>query len=171
MSILNNFETSFNFKRFNFSDLTRSEIHDVIIKALEATDIDELPIAVAEGLSLPVEELDVVSQGASNNVDSITIYLEEPVLTDVIVNGNGTCNGNGRDECLPNSTQSSLKHDYTVHVFELDEQGEEAEYMDDNEEEQDQSAASHQWLLPSRCFHGMWDSLIFESDIKRKVNS
>lgn len=58
---------------------------------------------------------------------------------------------------------------YSVYVFELDQDGEEAEYMDDNDEEEGHSAASHHWLLPSRSFHGMWDSLIFESDMKCKV--
>jgi len=48
-------------------------------------------------------------------------------------------------------------------------EGEEAEYMEENDEEEGQSAASHHWLLPSRSFHGIWDSLIFESDIKCKV--
>eukprot|EP00794_Sanderia_malayensis_P019000 gene19000-20912_t len=48
-----------------------------------------------------------------------------------------------------------------IHVFQLHEDG---PGMEDIEEE-DISAASH-WVLPSDELHGVWDSLVFDSDVK-----
>ncbi len=40
--------------------------------------------------------------------------------------------------------------------------------MDDDEEEGN-SPASHQWILPSKAFDGLWDSLVFDTDVKARV--
>ena len=37
--------------------------------------------------------------------------------------------------------------------------------------ESDEMAAASHWILPSSEFHGMWESLIYESDIKENVKS
>ncbi|KAL4234081.1 Pachytene checkpoint protein 2 [Mactra antiquata] len=51
------------------------------------------------------------------------------------------------------------------HVYQLQEDGPEIEELDEDE---DLAAAQH-WLLPSRDFDGMWESLVFEEDIKNKL--
>ncbi|KAM9308240.1 pachytene checkpoint protein 2 homolog [Gastrophryne carolinensis] len=50
-----------------------------------------------------------------------------------------------------------------VHVFHLNEEGPSAENLE--EENEDLVAATH-WILPSAEFHGLWESLIYDSEIK-----
>ncbi|XP_053401718.1 pachytene checkpoint protein 2 homolog isoform X1 [Mercenaria mercenaria] len=50
------------------------------------------------------------------------------------------------------------------HVFQLQEGGPGMEELED----EDLAAASH-WILPSRDFDGMWESLVFDEDIKTKL--
>ncbi|XP_046572427.1 pachytene checkpoint protein 2 homolog [Haliotis rubra] len=51
-----------------------------------------------------------------------------------------------------------------IHVFQLHEDGPGQEEIDD----EDLAAASH-WLLPSADFHGVWDSLVFDEEVKAKL--
>ena len=55
-----------------------------------------------------------------------------------------------------------------VHVFDLNQDGENTEFMDDDEED-GQSPSSHHWILPSNTFHDLWDSLVFETEVKTRV--
>nr|QIC49979.1 putative pachytene checkpoint protein 2 [Actinia equina] len=50
-----------------------------------------------------------------------------------------------------------------IHVFQLHEDGPASEEL-----EEEISAASH-WLLPSAEFNGLWDSLVFDSDVKAQL--
>lgn len=51
-----------------------------------------------------------------------------------------------------------------IHTYQLQDDGPGTEELDD----EDLAAANH-WLLPSTDFHGMWDSLVFDDDIKGNV--
>lgn len=51
-----------------------------------------------------------------------------------------------------------------LHVFQLQEDGPGMEELDD----EDLAAASH-WLLPSSDFDGLWESLVFDEEIKARV--
>lgn len=51
-----------------------------------------------------------------------------------------------------------------LHVYQLHDDGPGTEELDDEE-----LAAANHWLLPSTDFHGMWDSLVFDDDIKRNL--
>ena len=42
------------------------------------------------------------------------------------------------------------------------------EFLDEDDTEA-QSPSWYQWLLPSQAFHDLWESLIFESDVKSQV--
>ncbi|KAG8240245.1 hypothetical protein J437_LFUL004705 [Ladona fulva] len=53
------------------------------------------------------------------------------------------------------------------HVYRLDNAGPQPEVMD---EEEDITAANH-WVLPSSDFHGLWESLIYDSGIKENLLS
>jgi hypothetical protein len=53
------------------------------------------------------------------------------------------------------------------HIFELNDEGEDTEYMDSAEDDMDPT--SHHWILPSVTFEGLWDSLIFEDDLRSQV--
>lgn len=60
--------------------------------------------------------------------------------------------------------QSILKNcKLAIHVFQLHDDGPATEELED-----DIAAANH-WLLPSDDFHGMWESLIFDSDVKAQL--
>jgi len=50
------------------------------------------------------------------------------------------------------------------HVYQLQEDGPGTEELDD----EDLAAANH-WILPSRDFDGVWESLVFDEDIKTRV--
>ena len=50
------------------------------------------------------------------------------------------------------------------HIYQLHQGGPETEEL----EEEDLAAANH-WILPSKDFDGVWESLIFDENIKEKV--
>ena len=52
-----------------------------------------------------------------------------------------------------------------IYVYQLHDGGEEMEQLDSEDEV---IAASH-WLLPSTHFHGLWESLIYDDNIKNNV--
>ncbi|KAM4611178.1 pachytene checkpoint protein 2 homolog, partial [Discoglossus pictus] len=53
-----------------------------------------------------------------------------------------------------------------VHIFHLNEEGPSAECLE--EENEDLVAANH-WLLPSADFHGLWESLVYDSEVKSNL--
>ncbi|XP_052269478.1 pachytene checkpoint protein 2 homolog isoform X2 [Dreissena polymorpha] len=55
---------------------------------------------------------------------------------------------------------------FRYHIYQLHEDGPGTEELDD----EDLAAANH-WILPSREFHGLWESLVFDEDIKTKLLS
>ncbi|XP_042329529.1 pachytene checkpoint protein 2 homolog [Sceloporus undulatus] len=54
----------------------------------------------------------------------------------------------------------------SIHIFHLNEEGPSAENLE--AEDEDIVAANH-WVLPTVEFHGLWDSLIYESQIKSNL--
>ncbi|XP_030045926.1 pachytene checkpoint protein 2 homolog [Microcaecilia unicolor] len=51
----------------------------------------------------------------------------------------------------------------SVHIFHLNEEGPSTENLE--EENEDLVAANH-WLLPSAEFHGLWESLVYDTEVK-----
>eukprot|EP00249_Psilotum_nudum_P036438 c731_g1_i1 orf=200-1618(+) len=51
-----------------------------------------------------------------------------------------------------------------VHVYQLNDEGP-GEEMDNSEN----IASFHDWVLPSREFHGLWDSLIYDTGLKQRL--
>ena len=51
-----------------------------------------------------------------------------------------------------------------VHVFQLNEEG-----AADDDETEDNVSIYREWLLPSREFHNLWESLLYEEDIKARL--
>ena len=56
--------------------------------------------------------------------------------------------------------------DLRYHVYQLHQGGAESEELED----EDLAAANH-WILPSKDFDGIWESLVFDENIKEKVGS
>lgn len=52
-----------------------------------------------------------------------------------------------------------------IHVFQLHTEGSASEELEDDEEI---SAANH-WVLPSSEFQGIWENLVFDSDVKKQL--
>ena len=50
----------------------------------------------------------------------------------------------------------------SIHVYQLNEEGASEEGTD----EDDEVVACQQWVLPSREFHGLWPTLIYDHAIK-----
>jgi SpoVK/Ycf46/Vps4 family AAA+-type ATPase len=55
--------------------------------------------------------------------------------------------------------------DIRIHVYQLNDESYAEEMVDD----QDEIPACKQWILPSQEFDGMWDTLIFDSNIKSNL--
>eukprot|EP00053_Salpingoeca_punica_P008296 m.74823 g.74823 ORF g.74823 m.74823 type:complete len:439 (+) comp14538_c0_seq1:165-1481(+) len=55
---------------------------------------------------------------------------------------------------------------FIIHVFQLNME-EAAEEMDDTDD--DEITAAQQWILPSGEFHGLWESLVYDEDIKSQL--
>ncbi|XP_056376184.1 pachytene checkpoint protein 2 homolog isoform X3 [Hyla sarda] len=53
-----------------------------------------------------------------------------------------------------------------IHVFQLNEEGPSAENLEDESEE---LVAANHWLLPAVDFHRLWESLIYDSEIKSNL--
>ena len=51
-----------------------------------------------------------------------------------------------------------------IHVFQLSEEG-----AADDDETEDSVSTYRDWLLPAREFHNLWDSLVYEDDIKSRL--
>lgn len=67
-------------------------------------------------------------------------------------------------EMVSKGRQGNLKNcKLAIHVFQLHDDGPATEEL-----EEDIAAANH-WLLPSEDFHGIWESLIFDSDVKAQL--
>ena len=60
---------------------------------------------------------------------------------------------------------SSLRPEY--HVYKLETGGHGVEEMKNGEED---VAAASNWVLPNEDFFDLWDSLIYENDIKNNVS-
>ncbi|XP_058878320.1 pachytene checkpoint protein 2 homolog [Acipenser ruthenus] len=54
----------------------------------------------------------------------------------------------------------------SIHIFTLSEEEPSTENL---EEEDDNLIAANHWLLPSAAFHGIWESLVYESEIKTQL--
>ncbi|KAF7247731.1 hypothetical protein EYD10_06128 [Varanus komodoensis] len=55
----------------------------------------------------------------------------------------------------------------SIHIFHLNEEGPSAENLES--EDEDIVAANH-WILPTVEFHGLWESLIYDAEIKSNVS-
>ena len=59
---------------------------------------------------------------------------------------------------------SMLQVQLEIHVFQLSEEG-----PADDDEPEDDVSTYRDWLLPALDFHSLWDSLIYEGDIKSRL--
>ncbi|NXP99621.1 PCH2 protein, partial [Vidua macroura] len=54
----------------------------------------------------------------------------------------------------------------SLHIFHLNEEGPTSENL---EEENDDITAAHHWVLPAAEFHGLWESLIYDTEVKSNL--
>ncbi|XP_017677904.1 PREDICTED: pachytene checkpoint protein 2 homolog isoform X2 [Lepidothrix coronata] len=58
------------------------------------------------------------------------------------------------------------KSSISLHIFHLNEEGPTSENL---EEENEDITAAHHWVLPAAEFHGLWESLIYDSEVKANL--
>lgn len=92
-----------------YSQLRRTEVQDLVLSALEVIDLGELPVPVAEGLQLPLDELEKVASGITENVEFITVYLEKEQVEEILVNGDSQESEDGDSGVMISATQLSRK--------------------------------------------------------------
>ena len=83
----------------------------------------------------------------TEHVESVTLNFEEKLPT---------------DDADPVLDPRQLH--FTVNVFQLNEDGP-GEEMDG----EDDIATYKEWVLPSRDFHGLWESLVYGDDVKLRL--
>ncbi|OWK59172.1 Pachytene checkpoint protein 2 [Lonchura striata] len=54
----------------------------------------------------------------------------------------------------------------SLHIFHLNEEGPTSENL---EEENEDITAAHHWMLPAAEFHGLWESLIYDTEVKSNL--
>ncbi|NXS00948.1 PCH2 protein, partial [Oxylabes madagascariensis] len=54
----------------------------------------------------------------------------------------------------------------SLHIFHLNEEGPASENL---EEENEDITAAHHWVLPAAEFHGLWESLIYDTEVKSNL--
>ncbi|NXU63932.1 PCH2 protein, partial [Horornis vulcanius] len=54
----------------------------------------------------------------------------------------------------------------SLHIFHLNEEGPTSENL---EEENEDITAAHHWVLPAAEFHGLWESLIYDTEVKSNL--
>ncbi|XP_077455436.1 pachytene checkpoint protein 2 homolog isoform X1 [Stigmatopora argus] len=68
-------------------------------------------------------------------------------------------------EDMPSQAIDLTSSQFSVHIYTLNEDGPSTLCLEDDEE---LSAANH-WLLPAANFHGLWDSLVYDSGVKTQL--
>ncbi|NXA16045.1 PCH2 protein, partial [Sapayoa aenigma] len=58
------------------------------------------------------------------------------------------------------------KSSLSLHIFHLNEEGPSSENL---EEENEDITAAHHWVLPAAEFHGLWESLIYDTEVKANL--
>ncbi|XP_071306309.1 pachytene checkpoint protein 2 homolog isoform X1 [Agelaius tricolor] len=114
----------------------------------------------------------------NNNVQSVAIVDTDLKLKDrqvflvknvhlclcapeLVVGGLLVPQGQKQDKPIDLSTSS-----LSLHVFHLNEEGPTSENL---EEENDDITAAHHWVLPAAEFHGLWESLIYDTEVKSNL--
>lgn len=87
-----------------------------------------------------------------SNVDSITFYNDGSI--------------GGHVFSLQNGMHDPDEVEHKFHIFTIETSGPELQELDDKEEE---VAAATYWPLPAQEFHGLWDTLIYDSDVKKQL--
>ncbi|XP_057691316.1 pachytene checkpoint protein 2 homolog isoform X2 [Corythoichthys intestinalis] len=68
-------------------------------------------------------------------------------------------------EDMPSQAIDLTKSQVSIHIFTLNEDGPSTLCLEEDEE---LSAANH-WLLPAADFHGLWESLVYDSGVKTQL--
>lgn len=142
------------------SHLSRKLIQDAVLRFLNSRP-DLLRTAVQMGKAEVVQfaSTEDCSSEADckllrSNVQRIDVFHEDDLGA-----GGEVCNG--------------IRHVIRTHLFKLDESsGQQEDFDDETEANGGESVhAATNWILPSRDFDGLWENLIYDSDVKRDLLS
>ena len=74
---------------------------------------------------------------------------------------------------LPNDNvkelQSIENFELKIHIFKLDDESVQMEGIASGDGDGQEVSAAQHWVLPSRDFHGLWENLVYEQNIKENL--
>lgn len=116
-------------------------------------------ITIKEHVRKLFEERKIISMVA----DTVIMEFDDPFLTENVISI--SISDSDIDSTDNRSKSVEVKNvNLLLHVYQLHSDGPATEELEGD----DMSAASH-WLLPSQEYHGMWESLVFDSDVKKQL--
>ncbi|XP_050395738.1 pachytene checkpoint protein 2 homolog isoform X1 [Patella vulgata] len=142
-----------------------SELGDAFPQSANVTthhiEIRQNPCSTARASMIKDHVLVLLKKQTIAYGDFTINQFEDPFLTDNVKSVSLT------DTDINCSDQKAIdlcKSNLSLHVFQLHEDGPGQEEIEDEE-----LAAANHWLLPSTDFDGLWDSLVFDDDVKGKL--
>lgn len=128
---------------------------EVCLKLESVADFEQVAAAVAEllGKTCPVFRKGLVALDAAT---ALSAHVERVEITEF----DGDEHEDGSESGVPRADAHML-----VHVFKLSDEAPAEETAEDD----DSVTTCQQTVLPSTSFDGLWDSLIFDSEVKRHV--
>ncbi|XP_033220588.1 pachytene checkpoint protein 2 homolog [Belonocnema kinseyi] len=130
-------------------DVLHVEVCQKVDSALSRKDVEE--VVRTELTSFEEVTLNVSMPGESFSKDIIKSHVESIV-----------CSSNSTERSHMKIQSSTLR----VYVYRLTQENAATETI--RTDSDDMSASAH-WILPSKDFHGLWESLIYESDVKEHL--
>nr|AHB51067.1 pachytene checkpoint 2-like protein [Nodipecten subnodosus] len=143
------------------SELGDGHSDSTAISPVYHIEICQSPSSTAQGNIVKEHVLNLLHRQKVAYGDFVLTEFDDPFLHEH-VNSIALC-----DSDLSGSNRQTIDlcgRELQLHVFQLQEDGPGIEELD----EEDLAAASH-WLLPARDLHGMWDSLVFDENVKSQL--
>ncbi|GLH05260.1 Transitional endoplasmic reticulum ATPase TER94 [Gryllus bimaculatus] len=126
-------------------------IHVEVVQRLESrASVDQIKIAVNKMID------DKLKPSAGTFIKRFDdVFLVENIEAVLISEGNEISCKNG----------IFSEFQFVYHIYRLNDEGRQRELLESEEDGEELSASSH-WTLPCTDFHGLWESLVFESSLK-----
>ncbi|XP_034245789.1 pachytene checkpoint protein 2 homolog [Thrips palmi] len=121
------------------SNVLQTTLHNYVLAGMEARKI------LSPGTTLT----NLSNELLSDHVESIHI-----------------CEYNNEGELLSLNVEDL---ELRIHIFKLDDEGVQLECIDSGDGDGHEVSAAQHWVLPSRDFNGLWENLIYESNIKENL--
>lgn len=141
--------------------LSRSDIEEIV--RAELSSLDEIT------LNVPILGEQFSKEIVKSHVQSVICSCSNPeVLFLWIQYKNSILQNSWGNKFVLQRTHMKLHSSHLkVYIYRLTDESAATETI---RSESDEMAAASHWILPSAEFHGLWENLIYESDIKEHVS-